>query len=125
MTYISFRGVRVSSANLRWSVRAAVTGLILLVVALIADRITHDPSLAYYAFLSAQILLPIALIIAVPGILIPLTLLLAPFVLAIASLDHDYEIWKTWWFWALTVVCEILGGFALVWFGMKYGKREV
>ncbi|MBP7482035.1 MAG: hypothetical protein KA788_05815 [Lacunisphaera sp.] len=124
MAYISFRGVKVAPTNLRWSICAFVASLISLIIAVIADRITHNPSLAYYTFLSAQILLPLGIVIAVPAVVIPVTILLAPFVLAVVSLDHDYKVWRTWWFWTLTVVCEILGGFALVWFGMNYGKRE-
>lgn len=125
MTYISFRGVRVAPTNLRWAICAFGAGLISLIVTVIAERVTQSPSLAHYAYLSAHILLPLGIIIAVPAVVIPLTILLAPFVLAIFSLDHDYEVWRTWWFWALTLVCEILGGFLLVWFGKKYGKREL
>ena len=125
MTYISFRGVRVSPANAKWAFRISIGALISLVVALIADRAAHNPAIAFYSFSAAQVLVFAAIIVAVPGVVVPVSFLLAPFGIAVYGVTHDREVWTTWWFWALTIVCEVIGGFALVWFGMKYGKREL
>jgi hypothetical protein len=102
-----------------------MAALISFVVAVIADRGAHNPTLTFYSFTAARVLVLAALIVAVPGVVVPLSFLLAPFGLAVYGVAHDREVWTTWWFWLLTVVCEVLGGFALVWFGMKYGKREL
>jgi hypothetical protein len=125
MTYISFRGVKVSRMNAQWSFRTSIAALVSLVVALFADRVMHDPIIAFYGFSAAQALVLVAIVVAVPGVVVPLSLLLAPFAIAVYGATHDREVWTTLWFWVLTVVCEVLGGFALVWFGMKYGKREL
>jgi hypothetical protein len=125
MAYISFRGVRVGQANAKWAFRASIAGLVLLIVALVADRIVRSPDVALYSFFGAQALLMATFVIAVPGIVIPLGLLLAPFGVAVFGVTHDREVWTTWWFWGFTAVCEVAGGFALVWFGAKYDKREL
>lgn len=108
-----------SPANARWAFRVSIAALASLVVAVIADRAAHNPTVAFYGFSAAQMLVFAAFIVLFPGVVVPVSFLLAPFGIAVYGVTHDRDVWTTWWFWVLTAVCEVVGGFALVWFGME------
>lgn len=125
MTYISLKGVRVAPANAKWAFRVSIASLFTLGVAIIANWVADAPAVAAYGFIAARVGMAVAIFVAVPGLVIPLALLLAPFALAVYGVTHDWAVWTTWWFWALALVCAVLGGVALVWFGLKYGKPRL
>jgi len=122
--YISFRGIKVSAERAKWCFRIAMLGLALLLVALVADRIVRAPIVAVVAFGASQLSLLLAFLIAVPALMIALVFMLAPIGLVLVGITHEHQVWKTWWFWVITAVCEILGVCILAWFDANYRKRD-
>lgn len=125
MTYISFERVRVAPANAKCAFRVSIASMLLLGVAIVANWVADAPAVATYGFIAAQVGVALSIFVAVPGLVIPLGFLLTPFALAVYGVLHDWPVWTTVWFWALTLVCAVLGGSALVWFGLKYGKPRL
>ncbi|HEY1108120.1 MAG TPA: hypothetical protein VGE76_05800, partial [Opitutaceae bacterium] len=120
-----FQGVRIAPTNAKWAFRVSIASLLTLGVAIFANWVVDAPTLAVTCFIAAQVGVAASIFIAVPGLVIPLGLLLAPFALAVYGVTHDWAVWTTWWFWGFTIVCAVLGGFALVLFGLKYGKPRL
>jgi len=49
------------------------------------------------------------------GSMFTLALLLAPLALALYGIQRDDAVWLKWQFWVLTSVCEVVGGYLLIW----------
>jgi hypothetical protein len=97
-------------------------GLALLLAALVADRVAQAPRLAFVLFVASQLCLLLAFFIAVPVLLLALVFMLAPIGFVIFGIVHEHQVWKTWWFWLITAVCEIVGGFILAFFDANNRK---
>lgn len=124
MAYISFRHVRVAPRNARWAFGASITSVAALVTSLMLDRLTSQSGLASFLFQSAVCLSVLIPLIAIPGMIVPFAVLLAPFGTAVYSAIHDGRVWLAAWYWGFTAACALLGGWSLVWFGKQYDLRE-
>ena len=113
--YFSFKDIKVSGSRGLLCSRIAMCALILLLLSWIAEHL-NAPTVALTAFIASYLCGILALFIVVPGIFLALAFILAPAGLAILGIIHDHQWWKTWWFWVVTAICEIVGGFILAWF---------
>jgi hypothetical protein len=120
--FISFSRYNIPAGRAKWAYRVSMLGLPLLAIALIADRVVHAPWVALGAFMAAWLSVLVTFIIAVPGLMLSFAFLGAPSVFVIIGIAHNHQLWKTWWFWVITVFCEIVGALLLARFDVNNRK---
>ena len=125
MSYLTFKGTRVAPANLKWALRTSMAGLASFVVGLVALYIFKSQEVGVFGILAARLFAFLAIIVAVPGIVVPMAFLLAPLAIVLYGMFHDHEVWREWWFWCITFGLEVAGIFALQWYGRRYDEREL
>lgn len=111
--HFSLQGIYVHPTNRRWCLYLSLAALLCIPVS-IYGWIVHDPFLGRWAYITARFLMLVAMIVAVPQLLLPIALVLSPFMMAMGSLMHGGEIWTREWFWIGTGFCEVLGGWWLL-----------
>lgn len=99
-------------------------GLAFLLAALVADHVVKAPVVALVAFCAAQLSLLLAFFVVVPAVMIALLFMLTPIGLVIFGIAHEHQVWKTWWFWLVTAVCETIGISIFAWFDANYRGRD-
>jgi ABC-type dipeptide/oligopeptide/nickel transport system permease component len=121
--FISFRKIRVPEDNLR----RAGWALIFAVIALVVSGVAHVGrwmALEYYSFQTFLCALFGYLVLAVPYMMLAVTLLLSPMVTFLWFDSPSCRMTHQWWFW-LHVLLAIAGGaWCLSVAGQKYPKRN-
>jgi len=82
-------------------------------IALIESLVTASVWGLAVAYWISLIIVPVTYMVAVPRIVVPLGLILWPFILVMTQAGVYDGVWTRWWFWVLTAVSEIAGGLAV------------
>jgi hypothetical protein len=120
MAYFTFDP---KSARDRWLFRTGIAMPISLVLGAVARFAIPHSLLFIYPLAASAVFMILTFELCYPGYAATLAFLLAPFAFAVFDVYQNREAWRTWQFWFATMLCEGIGGCALICLMRKFDKR--